>query len=160
MISFFKIGTYLVSISVIAGCGMETNAPVNTSDSAPTLEVQNSIPPSNNRWYTAEQAKMGRLVYQNNCQNCHGKHGSGSTNWRKKLPDGSWPPPPLNGTAHTWHHDLNFLYSKIKNGASNSNERMPAFGNVLTDSQIKTVIAYFQSYWTDEIYEAWKDWDH
>ena len=111
------------------------------------------------RWYKHTNVKNGESVYQKHCKICHGENAVGAFNWRKKHPDGSWPPPPLNGSAHAWHHDLNFLRSKIANGASSSSERMPAFKGTLDEKEIDDVIAYFQSLWNDEIYDIWFESD-
>jgi len=32
---------------------------------------------------------------------------------------------------------------------------MPGFGNVLNEQEILDVIAYFQNFWDDEVYNAW-----
>ena len=32
---------------------------------------------------------------------------------------------------------------------------MPAFGNNLSEQEIEDVIAGFQSFWSDEIYDVW-----
>ncbi len=53
-----------------------------------------------NRWYTKEQVTKGQELFANNCAVCHGQKAESTPNWRKKLSDGSYPPPPLNGTAH------------------------------------------------------------
>ncbi|WP_245832005.1 c-type cytochrome [Solemya velesiana gill symbiont] len=52
------------------------------------------------RWYTQSQVEQGSKVFQNNCAVCHGQKAQGlAADWRKSLPDGSYPPPPLNGTT-------------------------------------------------------------
>ena len=53
----------------------------------------------------ADNEELGGKIFNNNCAVCHGQNASGPKgDWREKLADGSYPPPPLNGTAHTWHH--------------------------------------------------------
>jgi mono/diheme cytochrome c family protein len=71
------------------------------------------------------------------------------------LSDGSFPPPPLNGTAHTWHHPISLLLHTINNGGKALGGQIPAFGGKLSDAEKTAVIAYFQNRWPDEIYDAW-----
>ena len=53
----------------------------------------------------ADNKELGAKIFNNNCLACHGQNASGPKgDWREKLADGSYPPPPLNGSAHTWHH--------------------------------------------------------
>ena len=109
------------------------------------------------RWYTSQQITEGKKVFSNNCAACHGSEGQGLTeNWKKSLPDGSYPPPPLNGTAHTWHHSKEQLLRTINTGGVPLGGVMPAFKDKLTDKEKEAVMAYFMSLWTDRIYDAWK----
>ncbi|MCW8891022.1 MAG: cytochrome c [Sedimenticola sp.] len=106
-------------------------------------------------WYRFEQVSAGARVYQENCAACHGKRGEGAENWRKAGPDGNYPAPPLNGTGHAWHHPLNILFHTIKNGSPGGQGNMPAWGEKLSDEEIISVIAWFQSKWPREIYQNW-----
>jgi len=109
------------------------------------------------RWYTSLQITEGKKVFSNNCAACHGSEGQGLTeNWKKSLPDGSYPPPPLNGTAHTWHHSKEQLLRTINTGGVPLGGVMPAFNDKLTDQEKEAVMAYFMSLWTDRIYDAWE----
>jgi mono/diheme cytochrome c family protein len=107
------------------------------------------------RWYTQQQIKSGRTVFDMNCAVCHKDNAQGTTDWKKTLPDGSLPPPPLNGSAHAWHHSLSVLRNYIKEGGKPLGGNMPGFNDKLSENEIDSVIAYFQSYWTDDIYELW-----
>ena len=105
------------------------------------------------RWYSQPQVDTGSVVFANNCAQCHGDNAEGLVNdWRARLDDGSFPPPPLNGTAHAWHHPNSVLLQVINNGGAAFGGNMPAFENVLNEADKLAVIAYFQSYWNDEIY--------
>ena len=73
--------------------------------------------------------------------------------------DGKYPPPPLNGTGHAWHHPLNMLFYTVKNGSPGGQGNMPAWKDKLTDGEIVAAIAWFQSRWNDEIYQAWAQRD-
>ena len=49
--------------------------------------------------------QSGEAIYNKNCASCHGPNGQGlAEDWRIKDANGNYPAPPLNGTAHTWHH--------------------------------------------------------
>lgn len=107
------------------------------------------------RWYTDAQVAQGKPLYQANCAACHGQNGEGAPNWRQPLPDGKLPAPPLNGTGHTWHHPLAILEQQILRGGAPVGGSMPAFQSQLDRDQVKTVIGYLQSKWSDDIYVAW-----
>ncbi len=107
------------------------------------------------RWYTPEQVAAGEKLYRENCASCHGADASGSANWREPDANGKFPPPPLNGSAHAWHHPKNMLRMTIKRGGIPIGGSMPPFGDKLDDDEIDAVIAWIQSHWNDEIYSAW-----
>ncbi len=107
------------------------------------------------RWYTKAQVKAGEQVFKNNCAQCHGAKAQSTPNWRQKLSDSSYPPPPLNGSAHAWHHPMKALIFQIDNGGKAFGGKMPGFGNVLSKKKTKEAIAYFQHFWNDGIYSAW-----
>lgn len=107
------------------------------------------------RWYTQSQLDQGKQLYLTHCARCHGAGAQGSPVWNKPLADGSYPPPPLNGSAHSWHHPLWMLKKTIQEGGAAAGGKMPPFGAVLDDAQQSAVVAYFQSRWPDPIYEAW-----
>lgn len=112
---------------------------------------------SGKRWYTDEHVTRGAVVYADNCAVCHGARGEGTGDWRRRTADGKFPPPPLNGTAHTWHHPIRVLGTQIKFGAPGGIGAMPGFAEKLTDQQIVDVIAWFQDLWPDEIYAQWRE---
>ncbi len=110
------------------------------------------------RWYTQAQVEQGNTVFQKNCALCHGERAQGlAADWKKSLPDGSYPPPPLNGSAHAWHHPLNMLKRTVDNGGIPLGGKMPPFKSILSDDEKYAAISYFQNYWSDEIYNAWKE---
>lgn len=108
------------------------------------------------RWYSTAQVAAGEKVFVQNCMSCHGVAGVGEANWRVRTSTGAYPPPPLNGTAHTWHHSLSDLRRTIEQGGIAWGGEMPGFQNKLTAEQRDAVIAYFQSQWPDKIYQAWQ----
>nr|WP_296747975.1 cytochrome c [Thioalkalivibrio sp.] len=111
------------------------------------------------RWYSVEQVMLGGHVFATHCAACHGPRAEGAEEWFRRLPDGRWPPPPLNGTAHAWHHPLWQLRQQIREGSDPEHGDMPGFAEVLSDAEIDAAIAWFQSFWLDEIYAAWLVYD-
>ncbi len=102
---------------------------------------------------------QGERVFQANCASCHGTQAQGAPNWERPGVDGKYPPPPLDGSAHAWHHPRNALRQVIKEGTVRIGGNMPAWGDKLSDAEIDAVIAWFQSRWPDEIYAAWTEID-
>jgi len=111
------------------------------------------------RWYSASQVAAGEPLFRQYCAVCHGSDGSATPDWRKTDANGNYPPPPLNGTAHTWHHPLDVLDETIANGGTPFGGQMPAFGEALDAGQRLAIIAYLQNWWPDDIYEKWRQID-
>jgi mono/diheme cytochrome c family protein len=111
------------------------------------------------RWYSVQQVVQGGPVFAEHCAACHGARAEGAEEWFRRLPDGRWPPPPLNGTAHAWHHPLWQLRQQIREGSNPEHGNMPGFAGVLSGAEIDAVIAWFQSFWPEEIYAAWLVYD-
>ena len=111
------------------------------------------------RDYDFQQLKRGGQLFQQNCAVCHGKNAEGTKDWKKTDADGKYPPPPLNGSAHAWHHPTKILVDVIKNGTIRIGGNMPPWKDKLNDDQIKDIIIWFQSKWSDEIYSAWYEID-
>ncbi|NGP90033.1 c-type cytochrome [Fodinibius halophilus] len=108
------------------------------------------------RWFTQKQYTLGKQVFTNNCAQCHGQHGEGTVeDWKQRNADGSFPPPPLNGSAHTWHHPFKVLMKTINKGGKRLGGTMPAFEDKLSREEKVAVIAYFQSLWDDKTYNRW-----
>ena len=115
-------------------------------------------PDAAGRWYASADVERGASVFAEHCALCHGSSAQGlAEDWKARLPDGSYPPPPLNGTAHAWHHPLVQLVQTIETGGIPYGGKMPPFGEVLSDEQKLAAIAFFQSFWEEDIYQAWLD---
>lgn len=101
------------------------------------------------------QVQRGQAVYQANCATCHGVNAEGAPNWATPGPDGLYPPPPHDDSGHTWHHSDRVLYESIYDGMADplkpgSLLRMPAWGGKLSDGEIRAVIEYFKSLWSEK----------
>lgn len=107
------------------------------------------------RWFTEEQVKHGAALFQQNCASCHGQNAEATSNWKQPDSNGNYPPPPLNGTAHAWHHAKDSLKRTIVEGGVKIGGVMPGFGSKLTDPELDAVVAYFQSFWPNSVYKSW-----
>ena len=121
------------------------------------LSMSNLVLAEEGRWYTPDQVNQGTKLYRDNCASCHGVNAEATTNWKEKDSDGNFPPPPLNGTGHAWHHPIKILGAQIKFGAPGGQGSMPGFVDKLSDEQIVDVIAWFQDTWSDKVYAAWSE---
>ncbi len=147
-------GWTLLVLGLLSGPVCQSETAVNPLAEAPSTPVPKTIPPVVRNEDPDQIARGGRL-YAQYCESCHGVQGVGAPNWR--TPDSEWryPPPPLNGTGHTWHHPTYQLRKLIKEGGPQGKSNMPGFKEILTDQQIDDIIAWFQSMWPEELYAAW-----
>ena len=102
---------------------------------------------------------QGRQVFKKNCAACHGDRAQATAGWERPGADGKYPPPPLDGSAHAWHHPAAQLKQTIQEGTLKLGGNMPAWKGRLSEADTEAVIAWFQSLWPDEIYAAWADID-
>ncbi|MCP5348295.1 MAG: cytochrome c [Pseudomonadales bacterium] len=138
----------------MTGCGDDTGESVSASP-VPADLTMTARP---GRWYDSGRLQQGAAVFAGNCAGCHGQLAQGLTeDWKTRLPDGSFPPPPLNGSAHAWHHPRVQLLQVIDTGGIPYGGQMPAFQEVLNDDQKLAAIAFFQNFWDDETYAVWLD---
>lgn len=101
------------------------------------------------------EIKEGRNTYEQYCAACHGRQGEGAADWKKRNDKGEMPAPPHDETGHTWRHSDAMLFKMIAEGwrhPFNKSDRltMPAFKDSLTDQEIKAVIEYLRTLWTEE----------
>lgn len=96
---------------------------------------------------------QGKEIYAANCASCHGANLEGQPDWRRRLDNGRMPAPPHDETGHTWHHADSDLFTITKLGVSavvpGYESDMPAFDNILTDTEITAVLDYIKSTWPD-----------
>lgn len=145
-----KVLMVLGVVSLLAGCGNEEAGNTQQEQAQQTTSSQ-----ALNRQTDFAQVSRGGRLFRQNCAECHGQQGEGAPNWQQREPNGAFPPPPLNGTGHAWHHPKAMLHAVIKKGGMAPNSKMPAWGEELSDQEIDDVIAWFMAQWPDEVYEAW-----
>lgn len=143
--------TLLIScVFICAGCdGTQQQSTRSLND------ILNLTSSQVERQFEPDQIERGASIFQTHCENCHGKDAQGTPDWRKPKADGKFPPPPLNGTAHTWHHSTAVLKHTILNGGPPEVSTMPAWKDILTEQQVDDVIVWIKSLWSDEIYATW-----
>ena len=104
-------------------------------------------------------AQAGADLFKKHCAHCHGDEAIGQD---PKQPSGGWDDkmnrlaPALNGTGHAWHHPPELIYEYIEKGSIDKTSPMPSFGNILTDKDIKSIIAYINSLWPDKIMDGYR----
>lgn len=95
---------------------------------------------------------QGQQLYASNCAACHGANLQGQQDWKHRLATGRMPAPPHDVTGHTWHHSDRDLFNLTKQGVTavvgdGYESDMPAFGEKLSDDEIKAVLDYIKSTW-------------
>ncbi len=81
---------------------------------------------------TQKSIQLGNITFEKNCISCHGKAGQGLVkDWKKTQANGKYPAPPINGTAHAWHHSPKALLTTINNGGIKIGGWMPGFKDKL-----------------------------
>lgn len=103
---------------------------------------------------SAEVIEHGQQIYEDQCSACHGATLEGQPDWRSPLPSGRLPAPPHDASGHTWHHADDVLFRIVKEGTAaivggGYESDMPGFGDVLSDADIRAVLAYIKSTWPE-----------
>ena len=98
--------------------------------------------------------ETGRALYAAHCASCHGTQLEGQPDWRTPLPSGRLPAPPHDANGHTWHHSDDLLFRIVKEGTASVvggeyESDMPGFEDVLSDAEIRAVLAYLKSAWPE-----------
>lgn len=104
---------------------------------------------------SAEFIEQGRRVYADQCASCHGADLKGQPDWRSPLPSGRLPAPPHDESGHTWHHADEILFRIVREGTAaivggGYESDMPGFADVLSDAEIRAVLAYIKSTWPEQ----------
>jgi mono/diheme cytochrome c family protein len=103
---------------------------------------------------SAQTIALGEGVYAEHCAACHGRNLEGQPNWQTPLPSGRLPAPPHDASGHTWHHPDEVLFEITRLGSaavvgSGYESDMPGFDGILTDDEIRAVLAYIKSTWPE-----------
>lgn len=154
-----KVGHLILVGAALTVFSCAPDTPSENTDSAtdvriwpPLVEQQDT-----GRWYSQQQVEKGKTLFAQHCAVCHGKNAESKPDWRTPNAFGHYPPPPLNGSAHAWHHPLADLDEVIRAGGRPYGGQMPAWGMVLDADDRLAVIASFQSYWDNKTYRLWAE---
>ncbi len=107
--------------------------------------------------FNSETLVLGKNLYQQHCASCHGANAAGAVNWRQRDAHGKFPPPPLNGTGHTWHHPTAILKELILDGTAKTGGNMPAWRGKLSEQEVEAILSWLQTLWPQQSYDAWRE---
>lgn len=91
-------------------------------------------------------AALGETLYDTNCSACHGIKGSGVIDDQSR----TFLAPPLDESAHAWHHTDDVLADIILNGSPND-PRMIAWKSKLSEDDAYAIVTYIKSLWSPRI---------
>lgn len=135
----------VVSLALVGiGYWWFTNGPGASRVSAPPESLAQPL--------DLKEVARGLAIYQTSCAVCQGANAEGQPNWRQRNPDGTYAAPPHDSTGHTWHHGDGLLFRIVRDGGKiyedpGFKSMMPAFGDQLSEEDIRAVITYFKSLW-------------
>ena len=136
---------------ILTACDNSNSSNINQNNTSQTANTAQ-------RGENPAAVSHGAMVFKENCQICHGVEAAGVVkNWQQRDANGNLPAPPLNGTAHAWHHDQKTLLRVINQGGVPLGGTMPPFKDVLSEEEKSAVLAYIKSLWPDELYAAWQE---
>lgn len=95
----------------------------------------------------------GQSLYATYCASCHGVKLEGQPNWMQRNANGRLPAPPHDVSGHTWHHSDAQLLTIVREGlakiAPGYETDMPAFGDRLSDAEIRAILDYIKNTWPE-----------
>lgn len=107
---------------------------------------------------------QGKAIYATHCAACHGANMEGQPNWRDRRPDGRLPAPPHDASGHTWHHPDAVLVDIVSHGLvpgrtapEGYESDMPAYKGLLSEAEVRAVLAYIKSGWPPDALQAQKE---
>jgi len=83
-----------------------------------------------------EALALGETLYAETCASCHGPAGEGFAR-------AGVPAPPLDGSAHSWHHADDQILGLIRDGGS----IMSAVGRDWSDAERAAVLTFVKTRW-------------
>ncbi len=141
--------------ALAAGCEQSPEPPSAGQPGGP-VPVAATVDGPPSRSTAQAQAVRGLALYERHCIECHGEHGRGPAgDWRVRDAQGNYPPPPLDDSAHAWHHPTAVLLEAIRDGSPGGEGNMPAWRGRLSEQDMGDVVAYIKSLWSDEVYRLW-----
>ncbi len=101
----------------------------------------------NNDKLTPALVAKGEALFRENCVACHGERGVGERpEDMYGKDDFGFVAPPLDNSAHGWHHSDQGLVKSILDG-SDRNERMISWKDTLSREDAESLVAYIKSLW-------------
>ncbi len=116
--------------------------------------------------WASDDLERGAALYAEHCASCHGAELEGAPNWRRQGEDGLYPAPPHDATGHTWHHGDQMLFDYTKLGGEGAlaalgitdfESGMPGYAEVLSDDEIRDVLAFIKSTWPEPLRQHQED---
>lgn len=108
------------------------------------------------RDFSVENLSRGSALYGEHCLQCHGPEAQGHPDWQTPSEGQFAAAPPLNGSGNDWKRSRQELLAIIQNGASRGGYPvMPAYKDRLSEKDIESIIAWFQTLWPPEVYQRW-----
>jgi len=105
--------------------------------------IVGQIKPSSGSLTASARPAHGKELYDKNCAVCHGPAGRGVAGWQYQ----ARPAPPLDSSAHAWHHEDDQLLSMILDKPA-PDSVMPAWRGVLSREDALDILAYIKSLWS------------
>lgn len=153
MRKYWPIALSIAAAAVLLGAAIALSWRGTTPSATMTMPVATADPRRDALLAADPSLQAGRNQYNLRCGHCHGYDGEGELQASAvdTLALGMQVVPPHNATGHTWMHPEQLLVQLIKQGVSNPLFRfqMAGYGEVMTDEEIRQVIAYIRLWWTD-----------
>lgn len=142
-----RVFSLILIILLVAACSKAPTPP-------PPAEVPTESPRRALLIASDPALNLGQQVYNLRCAHCHGYNGEGqlANTIENTMTLGMLTIPPHDSTGHTWQHPDQLLIRTIREGISNPLDQFPMepYASVMTDEEIRAVIAYMRLWWTDE----------